>query len=77
MADELADKISQFVSSLPKTVRKVEEELIPEHIQKMFDEAKSSDHGHGHDHHHNHHGHEHYGGHGAGYMDAYGLGGGW
>ncbi|KAK4273460.1 hypothetical protein QN277_021857 [Acacia crassicarpa] len=76
VADELADKISQFVSSLPKTVRKVEEEPIPAHIQKMFDEAKSSDHGHDHDHHHHHHGHEH-GGHGGGYMDAYGLGGGW
>ncbi|XP_028770824.1 protein AUXIN RESPONSE 4 [Neltuma alba] len=73
VAVELADKISQFVSSLPKTVRKVEEEPIPEHIQKMFDEAKDSDH----DHDHHHHGHEHYGGHGAGYMDAYGLDGGW
>jgi hypothetical protein len=66
------------VSSLPKSAKKVEEEVIPEHIQKMFDEAKSSDH-----HHHHHHGHngghDHHDSHahGAGYMDAYGLGHGW
>lgn len=75
-ADELAESIVQFVSSLPVSVRKVEEEPIPEHIQKMFDEAEKNGHHHhrhhgdaGHDHHHD--GHEH--GH-AGYMDAYGLG---
>lgn len=55
------------------------EEQIPEHIQKMINEAKSSDHHHhnhhghgGHDHHDHSHGHAH-----AGYMDAYGLGQGW
>lgn len=77
-AVEIAEKISQFVLSLPKSVRKVEQESIPEHIQKMLDEAKSS----GHDHHHHQspdhgHGHDHYGDahiHGANYMDAYGLG---
>lgn len=56
---EIADKISQFVLSLPKSVRKVEEESIPEHLQKMLDEAKSS--GHDHHHHHSHgHGHDHH-----------------
>ena len=58
-------------------MRKVEEEPIPEHIQKMLDEAKNSDH----HHHHGHGGHEHHDDHahvhGAGYMDAYGLGQGW
>lgn len=72
VAVEIAEKISQFVLSLPKTVRKVEQEPpIPDHIQKMFDEAKSDDghdHGHGHDRLGEAHIHE------AGYMDAYGLG---
>jgi len=58
--------------SLPKTVRKVEQEPpIPDHIQKMFDEAKSDD-DHGHS-----HGHDRLGEaqiHEAGYTDAYGLG---
>ncbi|RDX94714.1 Protein AUXIN RESPONSE 4, partial [Mucuna pruriens] len=80
VAGEIGEKISQFVLSLPKSVRKVEQESIPEHIQKMIDEAKSS--GHDHHHHHNHdhaHGHDHYGDahiHGPNYMDAYGLGSG-
>lgn len=69
-ADEVAENISYFVSSLPATVRKVEEEPIPEHIQKMLDEAKCSDH-----HHHDHgDGHDHHHSHGASYPDAYGLG---
>ncbi|KAK7337785.1 hypothetical protein VNO77_18372 [Canavalia gladiata] len=76
VAVEIAEKISQFVLSLPKSVRKVEQESIPDHIQKMLDEAKSN--GHDHHHHHSHdHGHDHYGDahiHGANYMDAYGLG---
>ncbi|GFZ02960.1 alpha/beta-Hydrolases superfamily protein [Actinidia rufa] len=80
-ADEIAQSIFQFLSKLPKSVRQSEEEPIPEHIQKMFDEAKGRDH-----HHHDHHGHEHDHGvhehdhghaHTAGYMDAYGLGQGW
>ncbi|GMP40289.1 hypothetical protein CsSME_00010792 [Camellia sinensis var. sinensis] len=77
-ADELAESISQFLSTLPKSVRQSEEEPIPEHIQKMLDKAKDSDHHH-HDDHHDHHGHEHDRGHAhtAGYMDAYGLGHGW
>ncbi|XP_008246460.1 PREDICTED: protein AUXIN RESPONSE 4 [Prunus mume] len=71
-ADEVAENIAYFVSSLPASVRKVEEEPIPEHIQKMFDEAKSGEH-HGHDDgHDHHHGHGHV--HGTGYPDAYGLG---
>lgn len=78
VAVEIAEKISQFVLSLPKTVRKVEQEPIPDHIQEMFDEAKSNGHDHDHLHHHSHgHGHDHHGDahdHGAGYMDAYGLG---
>lgn len=74
MAVEIAEKISQFVLSLPKTVRKVEQESpIPDHIQKKLDEANSDD---GHDHHHGH-GHDRLGEaqiHEAGYMNAYGLG---
>lgn len=67
------------MTSLPKSVRKVEEEPIPDHIQKMLDEAKSGDHHH--QHHHVHGSHDHHVGHdhvhAAGYMDAYGLGHGW
>ncbi|KAK6233122.1 hypothetical protein SCA6_003195 [Theobroma cacao] len=81
-AGELAENVAQFVSSLPKTVRQVEEEPIPEHIQKMFDEAKDTDHHHHHHHHgqghghgHSAHGHDH--AHAAGFMDAYGLGHTW
>ncbi|XP_077213769.1 alpha/beta-Hydrolases superfamily protein [Tasmannia lanceolata] len=78
-ADEIAEKIGEFVSSLPKSILQIEEEPLPDHIQKMFDEA---DNGHHHHHHHHHHGahnphgdHDHV--HSAGYMDAYGLGHGW
>lgn len=74
-ADELAESIYQFVSSLPKPTRQVVEEPIPEHIQKMLDEAQNSD-----DHHHHAHGaHDHHHGHDntAGYLDAYGLNSGW
>ncbi|KAK2419119.1 protein AUXIN RESPONSE [Trifolium repens] len=74
VAVEIAEKISQFVLSLPKTVRKVEQESsIPDHIQETFDEAKTGD---GHDHHHGH-GHDRLGEDDiqeAGYTDAYGLG---
>lgn len=78
-SSEVAETIASFVSSLPKTERKASEEPLPEHIQKMFDEAKSGDnhhhHGHGESHGH-HHGHGDGHGHGAqaGYMDSYGLG---
>ncbi|KAL5060989.1 hypothetical protein RYX36_032593 [Vicia faba] len=52
VAIEIAEKISQFVLSLPKTVRKVKQESsIPDHIQKNLDEANSDD---GHDNHHGH-----------------------
>ena len=77
-AGELAENVAQFVSSLPKTVRQVEEEPIPKHIQRMFDEAKDTDHhhhSHGHGHGHAAHGHDH--AHAAGFMDAYGLGHTW
>ncbi|KAL5980951.1 hypothetical protein ACLOJK_028871 [Asimina triloba] len=78
--DEVAKKIADFVSSLPKSTRQIEEEPVPEHIQKMFDEANAGHHHH-HHHDHGHSGHAHYGGHehahAAGYMDAYGLGHGW
>ncbi|CAN4108748.1 unnamed protein product [Withania somnifera] len=70
-SEEIAENIYQFVSSLPKSVKQTEEEPVPKHIQKMFDEAQSGDH-------HHHHGHDHGHGHAhAGYMDAYGLGEGW
>ncbi|KAJ8751912.1 hypothetical protein K2173_000658 [Erythroxylum novogranatense] len=77
-ADELAERISHFVSSLPKSVRQVDEESIPEQIQKIVDETKENmnvNHQHHHHHHHHHHGHSH--GHTADYMNAYGLGPGW
>ncbi|XP_058738568.1 protein AUXIN RESPONSE 4 [Vicia villosa] len=74
VAVEIAEKISQFVLSLPKTVRKVEEESpIPDYIQKKLDEANSDV---GHDHHHGH-GHDRIAEdpiHEVGYMNAYGLG---
>jgi len=74
VAVEIAEKISQFVFSLPKTVRKVEQESsIPDHIQETFGEAKTGD---GHDHHHGHE-HDRLGEDDiqeAGYTDAYGLG---
>ncbi|XP_022743478.1 protein AUXIN RESPONSE 4-like [Durio zibethinus] len=84
---ELAEIVAQFVSSLPKTVRQVEEQTIAAHIQKMFDEATDTDHtdsdsdsegdsdGHGHGHRHVAHGHDH--ARAAGFMDAYGLGHTW
>lgn len=62
---------------MPPSVRKVEEEPIPEHIKKMLDEAEKNDHHHHHDHGDDGHDHHHHDGHGhvhAGYMDAYGLG---
>ncbi|KAK2365043.1 protein AUXIN RESPONSE [Trifolium repens] len=66
VAVEIAEKISQFVLSLPKTVRKVEQESsIPDHIQETFDEAKTAV------------GHDRLGEDDiqeAGYTDAYGLG---
>lgn len=80
IAEEVAESIYNFVSSLPKSTKTAVEEQIPEHIQKMINEAKSSDHHHhhhgngGHDHHDHSHGHGHAH---AGYMDAYGLGQGW
>ncbi|KAK9146676.1 hypothetical protein Sjap_006579 [Stephania japonica] len=78
-ADEITEIITGFVSSLPKSYRPVEEEeLPPEHIQKMFDEAENSDQ---HRHHNHLHDHDHHGGYGdvhsPNYMDAYGLGHGW
>lgn len=76
-ADELAETIYQFVSSLPKPVQQVVEDPIPEHIQKMFDESQSGAH-----HHHDHaqgvgEGHAHGHDHAAGYVNAYGLNDGW
>ncbi|ESQ29758.1 hypothetical protein EUTSA_v10023440mg [Eutrema salsugineum] len=65
---ELADKIADFVSQLPRSIRRVAEEPVPEKVKKVLEEAKA-----GGDHHHHHdQGHAH-----AGYTDAYGLGEGW
>ncbi|XP_043717213.1 protein AUXIN RESPONSE 4-like [Telopea speciosissima] len=79
-ADEIAQSILRFVLSLPKSIRQVKDEPLPDHIQKMFDEAKDGAHE-SHHHHQSHGGHgHHHGGHDhvhAGYMDAYGLGHGW
>lgn len=61
--------------SLPKAQRQAEEEPMPEHIQKMLNEAKGNVQ---HDPHHHHHGHDRQDDHAhAGYADAYGLGHGW
>ncbi|KAF8034353.1 hypothetical protein BT93_C0603 [Corymbia citriodora subsp. variegata] len=77
-AEELAEIISKHVSSLPKSVRKVEDEPLPEHVQKIFNEAQGEDHHHHHDHDHDHdHDHHHGHAHMGGYMDAYGMGHGW
>ncbi|XP_021852187.2 protein AUXIN RESPONSE 4 [Spinacia oleracea] len=67
-SSELAKNIISLLNSLPPTRRKVDDEPLPEHIQKMLDEAKSG----GNDHHHEGHTHGH--GADADYMDAYGLG---
>lgn len=73
-ADEVAGHIANFVTSLPATVRKVQEEPIPERVQKLLDEAEQSGH-HGHVHGHGHEDHSHnVHGAGAGYPDPYGLG---
>ncbi|XP_074312293.1 protein AUXIN RESPONSE 4 [Silene latifolia] len=66
-SSEVTQSIYSFVSSLPKTERKSDDEPLPEHIQKKLDEAKAAGH-------HHHDGHDH--GAQAGYMDAYGLGNG-
>ncbi|KAK3436472.1 hypothetical protein EUGRSUZ_C01256 [Eucalyptus grandis] len=71
-AEELAEIISKHVSSLPKSVRKVEDEPLPEHVQKIFNEAQGEDH-----HHHHHHDHDRDHDHMGGYMGAYGMGHGW
>ncbi|KAK4802286.1 hypothetical protein SAY86_000489 [Trapa natans] len=82
VADELTEEIFKLVSSLPKSVRQVDDENTPNHLQKMFNEARSDDdhhqhhHGHSVEGHHHDHGHAHVGGAG-GYTDAYGLGHGW
>lgn len=74
-SEEVAESIYEFVSSLPKSSRKVVEETIPNHYQEKF--AAESNDRHHHDGVHDHHGHDHgHHGHG-GYMDAYGMGQGW
>ncbi|XP_048497712.1 protein AUXIN RESPONSE 4 isoform X1 [Beta vulgaris subsp. vulgaris] len=75
-SSEMAENIISLISSLPKTERKDDHEPLPEHIQKMLDEAKAggNHHHHGHDSHGHHDGHSHGDGAQAGYMDAYGLG---
>ncbi|XP_021772936.1 protein AUXIN RESPONSE 4-like [Chenopodium quinoa] len=76
-SSEVAENIISLISSLPKTERKAADEPLPEHIQKMLDEAKSggnNDQHHGHGSHSHHDGHTHGHGHHADYMDSYGLG---
>ncbi|GAA0170373.1 hydrolase [Lithospermum erythrorhizon] len=67
-AIEIAEKVHQFISSLPKSNKQAEEEAIPEHRHTLLDEARNNGHDHPH-HHHDHHGHAH-----PGYMDSYGFG---
>ena len=75
-SSELAEKINSLISSLPKTEKIVDDEPLPEHIQKKLDEAKAGGNHHhqGHGSHNHHDGHIHDDGAHAGYMDAYGLG---
>ncbi|CAA0815560.1 Protein AUXIN RESPONSE 4 [Striga hermonthica] len=61
-AEEVADKIYEFVSSLPKVTKQVLEKPMQKNLDETFGEDISSGH-----HHHHHHAH-------AGYMDAYGMG---
>lgn len=73
VADELAGRIVQFVSSLPAITRQVEEDPQPKHTHQMFEEATMGD-----DHYHLS-GRDQYDGlarghgHAPGFMDAYGL----
>ncbi|MFS7986638.1 putative alpha/beta hydrolase-1 [Helianthus anomalus] len=71
-ADELAESIRKFVSSLPKPIKdSKKKEPVPDHIRELLDEVTANVHHHGfggHDHSHSHgHGKE------AGYPSGYGL----
>lgn len=74
-ADELAESIHGFLSSLPKPEQEESEEiLVDQRVEKIRDEGNGND---NHNHHvHDDHDHGHGLGHG-GYIDAYGLGHGW
>ncbi|KAH9323617.1 hypothetical protein KI387_018256, partial [Taxus chinensis] len=78
VAGEITEAIAKFISALPPTVKVVTEEPLPEHIQRMFDEASGdhhdSHHNHAHNHQHVHHHGDHGHSHDSGYMDGYGLG---
>lgn len=52
--EEISELIAKFVSSLPKSVRRIEEDTVPDHIQKMFDEASQVHHHYDHSHGQNH-----------------------
>ncbi|KAL8527992.1 hypothetical protein ACS0TY_005707 [Phlomoides rotata] len=76
-AEEVGESIYEFIASLPKPIRKVVQETIPNHSREVLTGATSSDqqhHHHGGDDHHHGHGHDHGP---PGYMDAYGMGHGW
>ncbi|XP_042511973.1 protein AUXIN RESPONSE 4-like [Macadamia integrifolia] len=73
-ADDIAGSIARFVFSLPKSVRQVKEEPMPDDDAHETHHHHHSHGDHGHHHHHHHGGHDHAH---AGYMDAYGLGHGW
>lgn len=66
-ADVIAKMIAQFVLALPKSVKQDIKAPVPEHIQRIFDEAKAN--GQLDDNHH----HEHDDEHTTGYMSMYGL----
>lgn len=59
--EEIAGMIEQFVSSLAKSVRPMEEEPKPEHIKGVSDEKSVNNH-------HHHHGHGHDDEHADGYF---------
>ncbi|CAM8931301.1 unnamed protein product [Rhodiola kirilowii] len=72
-AADIAEGIASFIFSFSKTIKPVEvkelvQELIPEHVQKIFDDAENQQHPH-----HDSHSHEDT----PGSVDDYGLGHGW
>ena len=69
-AEEIAGMITQFVLSLPKSMRQMKEEPLPEHADGVSNEESGSNH-------HHHHGNGYDQDHVAGYFSTYGLGQGW
>lgn len=71
-AEEISELIANFVSSLPKSIRRMEEDPAPDRTEKRFQEASHQVH-HGHHDHYDGHGQSH----GLDYMGMDGLGHWW